>query len=396
MSYFGLLLINLRRNLIRTLLTGGAVTAALFLQCALAGILDTLADSIEVGSESRLITRNAISIIFDLPTRDADLIRQVRGVAEVSTSNWFGAQDPKDERGFFAQFAVDAATYFPMYATDLEITSADASPPGFSAPSGVDPKLGAFFADRTGAVIGETLAEKKGWKVGDRVTLKGTIYPGDHEFTIRALYKARNKSFGEEVLIFHWKYLYELSGEAARVGTFILALSDPGRAADISRAVDVLFENSSDRTKTETERAFQAGFVSMYGNLPFLLKVIGLAVVFAILLVAANAMMMTFRERTREIGVMKTLGFTDGAVFGLVLAEAAVLTVGGGLLGSLGAKAMLEWTEFNMGGFLPPMSVHWSTVGQGLAIALVVGAISGAIPAVLALRLRIVDALKRS
>jgi putative ABC transport system permease protein len=197
-------------------------------------------------------------------------------------------------------------------------------------------------------------------------------------------------------MFFHWRYLFEASKEQARIGTYVLELSQPERAAEISQAVDALFDNSADRTKTETERAFQAGFVSMYGNLPFLLGVIGLAVVFAILLVAANAMMMTFRERTREIGVMKTLGFTDREVFGLVLAEAAVVTLGGGAIGSLSAKVLIEGSGFNFGGFLPPMSVHWSTVAQGLGIAAFIGAISGLVPAALALRLRIVDALRRT
>ena len=148
-------------------------------------------------------------------------------------------------------------------------------------------------------------------------------------------------------------------------------------------------------TRTETERAFQAGFVSMYGNVPFLIGIIGFAVVFAILLVAANTMMMATRERTAEIGVLKTLGFDDGVIFRLVLIEGAIITLGGGILGALGAKFLIEGTEFNGGGFLPPMTVHWSTVAMGIGIALLMGATSGIIPAWRAARLRIVDALRR-
>lgn len=394
MTLLGLILVNLRRNLMRSLLTAGGVAAALFLYCGLAGVLDTLQDSIEVGSQSRLITRNAISIIFDLPLPYRERIRAVPGVEEVSISNWVGDRDPADERGFFALFAIDAETYLRMYDKDVIVT--ESAPPGpVPSPEGVDPKLSAFFSERTGVIVGETLMAKKGWKLGQTVTLAGTIYPGDHTYTIQAVYRTDNKSFGEELIFLHWKYLYELSGQQANAGTYILELKDPGAAGDVALAIDALFENASARTKTETESAFQAGFVAMYGNLPVLLRFIGLAVVFAILLVAANAMMMTFRDRTREIGVMKTLGFPDTTVFVLVLAEAAILTLGGGAVGSFGARWLIVSSEFNAGGLLPPMSVHWSTVAEGMAWALVLGAVSGLIPAFLALRLPIVQALRR-
>jgi putative ABC transport system permease protein len=158
--------------------------------------------------------------------------------------------------------------------------------------------------------------------------------------------------------------------------------------------VDSQFENAAPATLTETEQAFQAGFVSMYGNIPFVLRVIGLAIVFSILLIAANTMMTSIRERTSEFGVLKTLGFTDGAVFTMVVAEAAVITLGGGLLGSLGAKFMVGGASMP-GGFFPPMSVYWGTVLTGIAIAVAIGAVSGLVPAVQASRLRIVDALRR-
>ena len=163
----------------------------------------------------------------------------------------------------------------------------------------------------------------------------------------------------------------------------------------MTKAVDAIYSNSAAATHTETERAFQAGFVSMYGNVPFLIAVIGLAVVFAILLVAANTMMMAARERTAEIGVMKTLGFEDGAIFGMVLVEAAIITLGGGMLGALLAKWAIEGTSFNAGGLLPPMTVSWTTVAIGVAIAVLMGASSGLIPAYQASRLKIVDALRR-
>jgi putative ABC transport system permease protein len=197
-------------------------------------------------------------------------------------------------------------------------------------------------------------------------------------------------------MLFHFKYLEQkCMGGQGQVGVYILELSQPERAGDIAKEVDAMFENSSYATRTETERAFQAGFVSMYGNVPFLIGVIGLAVVFAILLVAGNTMMMAARERVAEVGVMKTLGFQDGAIFGIVLAEAAIITLGGGLIGAFLAKWGIERSGFNAGGFLPPMTVSWTTVFTGIGIAVLMGATSGLLPAWQASRLRIVDALRR-
>jgi putative ABC transport system permease protein len=236
---------------------------------------------------------------------------------------------------------------------------------------------------------------KMGWKLGQTVTVNGTIYPGTWEFTIRAVYAAKQKSFGEEVLFFPFRYLDQRGLQGGRqVGIYVLELTDADRAPAVQQQVDDLFRNSAAATRTESEQAFQAGFVSMYGNVPFVLRVISLAMVFAILLVAANTMMMSMRERTAEFGVLKTLGFTDGTVFGLVLGEAAVITLGGGVLGAFLAKFLIEWSGFNFGGFLPPMTVYWSTVVTGIGIAFLMGAVSGLIPAWQASRLRIVQALR--
>jgi len=396
MSFLSLVLVNLGRNKRRTLLTFLSITVALFLYCALGGVLDTLDESIKVGSETRLVTRNAISLIFPMPIAYRERIARVPGVRSVTVSSWFGGQDPADPRNFFAQFAVDAETYFPMYRSDIEIV--EASPPqvAVAIPEGMDSRLAAFMSEQTACVIGAQLMKRMGWTLGQTITLNGTIYPGDWPFTIRAVYRAKVKSFPEDAMYFHWKYL-DQKGMAGRslVGAFMLSLSDPGRASEIQSRVDAMFENSAAATRTETERAFQAGFVSMYGNLPFVLRVIGLAVVFAILLVAANTMVMAIRERTGEIGVLKTLGFEDGMIFRLVLAEAAVISLGGGVTGALLAKLALEGGGFSITNFLPPMSVYWSTVLAGIAIALLLGAVSGLVPAWQASRLRIVDALRR-
>ncbi len=396
MSVLNLILVNLGRNKRRTILTMLSVTVALFLYCTLGGVLDTLQEAIKVGSETRLISRNAISLIFPLPISYGSRIAAVPGVKRVAIQNWFGAQDPKDPHNFFAQFAVDDENFFPIYANDIEIVEASPPQATMTLPEGMPSRLASYMTEQTACVIGQKLMTKMGWKLGQTITLAGTIYPGEWPFTIRAVYHAKKRSIGEETMFFHWKYLDQKGmGGRALVGVYILDLSNPGRAADIAKQVDEMFENSGAATRTESEQAFQAGFVSMYGNIPFVLRVIGLAVVFAILLVAANTMVMAIRERTGEIGVLKTLGFTEGIIFGIVLAEAAVITMGGGILGSLLAKWAIEGTGFNFGGFLPPMSVHWATVITGIAIATLVGAVSGLIPAWQASQLRIVQALRR-
>jgi putative ABC transport system permease protein len=388
-----LVFVNLSRNKLRTLLTTLSVAVALFLFSALGGVLDTISDSIRIGSETRIITRNAIALVFPLPLSYLERLRTVTGVRAVSWSNWFGGRDPVNPRNFFPQFAVDAGTFFPMYANDIEIVQA--APAAGAAPPGVDPKLASFFEERTACAVGEDLLEKQGWKLGQTIRLNGTIYPGSWAFTIRAVYRPKSKAFYGESMYFDWKYLYENSQRRAGVGVYYLSLDDPGRAADIAKQVDLLFENSSAATHTESEQAFQAGFISYYGNLPFVIRIIGLAVVFAILLVAANTMAMAVRERTAEVAVLKTLGFSDGTVFRIVLAEGALITLGGGLLGALLAKLLIDTSGFNAGGLLPPMRVHWSTVMTAVTAAGLVGAASGLLPAWQASRMRIVDALRR-
>lgn len=392
MSLVRLILTNLFRNKKRTFLTMLSVTTALFLYCALGGVLDTLNEAIQVGSETRMVTRHGISLVFPLPISYLQRIAAVPGVKSVAVQNWFGGRDPKEAGGFFAQFAVDDA-FLPMYAKDMQIVEASPAP-AVHVPDGADPRLAAFCAERTACIAGEKLMKTKGWKLGQTITLAGTIYPGDWPFTIRAVYRSTRRGFGDETMFFRSDYLAERTG-AHWAGVYLLELRDPAQAGDVAKAVDAMFENSSAPTHTEPERAFQAGFVSMYGNVPFALRIVGLAVVFAILLIAANTMMMAFRERISEIGVMKTLGFGDGLVFGVVLAEAAVITLGGGALGALAAKLAIEGSGFNAGGLLPPMSVHWSTVAAGIAIAVGIGAVSGLLPAWQASRLRIVDALRR-
>lgn len=392
MSFLSLVLVNLGRNRLRTLLTTLSVMMALFLFCALGGILDTLKASIEAGSRQRLITRNAISLVFPMPQSYGPRIAAVDGVRKVGIQNWFGGQDPRGNQYFYAQFGVDDA-FWDIYRKEMIIVQASEPATSVAVPEGADPKLAGYFAEQTACVIGEKLLEKNSWKLGQTITLNGTIYPGNWEFTIRAVYRAKDPAFGEETMFFPYRYLEQKGmGGSGSAGIYVLDLTSPDRAIGVAKAVDEMFQNSNAATRTESEQAFQAGFVSMYGNIPFVLRVIGLAVVFAILGIAANTMMMAMRERTAEFGVLKTLGFSDGTVFSLVLVEAAVITLGGGILGALLAKLSVSGLTT---GFLPPLVIEWSTIATGIGVAVLLGAVSGLVPAYQASKLRIVDALRR-
>lgn len=243
-------------------------------------------------------------------------------------------------------------------------------------------------------MVGSDLLKKKGWSLGQTIHLDGTIFPGTWDFVIRGVYtKTPNGTWSNDLVLFHNEYLVErgLNGQQW-VGVFKLEIPDKERSAAIARQVDAMFENSDNATKTESEQAFGAGFVSMFGNVPFALRMIGFAVVFTILVISANTMIMAVRERTNEIGVLKTVGFSDGSIFGMVVAEAAIITTGGGLAGALLAKFGLEGKPL---GFLPSMVITWNTVFIAIAIAVGIGAVSGFIPAWQASRLRIVDALRQ-
>ncbi len=393
MNMLSLILVNLRRNWIRTVLTMGSVVVALFLFCTLGGVLDTLKAAADAGSRERLATRNAISLTQWLPGNYQQRIAAVPGVQRVAIQNWFGARDPVDPKGFFAQFAVDP-NFWPMYSKDIEIVQWSDPQVAMSLPADQDSHMAAYFAERNACVIGEDLMKTKGWKLGQTIKLEGTIFPGTWDYVIRGVYRKRpGGTWQNTMMLFRFDYLSEKGmGGQNYAGVFKLDIADPSRSAAIAKQVDALFENSDAATLTESEQAFGAGFVSMYGNVPFALRVIGLAVVFTILLIAANTMVTAVRERTGEIGVMKTLGFSDQAVFAMVVAEAAVIVLGGGLIGALLARLAVNGANL---GFLPPLVVEWSTVLTGIAIALLIGAVSGLIPAVQASKLKIVDALRR-
>lgn len=377
MRYARLVLANLLSNKRRTLLTTFSVAVAFFLFATLRSVITALEAVAEVGSETRLVVTNASGITFLLPQAHASRIAAVEGVESVTWANWFGGIYI-DSRNFFAQFAIDAETYMPMYPEILV-------PPD---------QLEAFLAERTAALVGSGLMERFGWQLGQTVTLQGTYLPGDWDFAIRAVYTPNDPSFGDEMFHFHYDYLYERSGRQMSPGWFVLQLEDPTAAAEVSQRIDELFENSTAPTKTETERAFQTSFVTMWGNVGALVQAIGTAVFFAILFVAANTMMMAARERVGEVAVLKTLGFQNGTLFGMVIAEAVAMCIAGGALGLVVARWVLGSAR-TLQSIIPGFAVEWGTIVLGTAMAVALGVLTGLIPALQASRLSVIEALRR-
>ncbi len=380
MKFLRLIVANLMRAKRRTVLTVFSIAIALFLFCTLRTVLTSLEASLRASDASRLVVRHGASLVFPLPLAYGDRLAQVPGVTGVTYGNWFGGyyQDPKNQ---FAQFAMDLHTFLDLF------------PEVLLSPSEAE----AFRSERTACIVGRSLARKYGWKIGDQIPIVGTIYPGEWRFTLRGIFAGKTKDVDENGLFFHWDYLNESLPEVRRsqVGVYWLRIARADLAADVSRRVDALFENSPQPTKTETEKAFQAGFISMIGNIQLLLTIIGSAIVFAIMLVTINTMMMAARERTTEIAVMKALGYGDGLILRLVGGEALLLSLMGGILGCALAAVVFHESDFTAGGMFPNFRVLPETIAQGLVLAALMGVLSGIVPAWQAARLRIATALRR-
>jgi putative ABC transport system permease protein len=378
MKYFPLILANLGRHKRRTILTISSVALALFLFASLQTVTTTIAAAAQFGSARRLVSMNSTGFVLPLPIAYANRLQAVPGVEQVTWANWFGGKYGDGKR-FFAAFAVDPKSYLEMY-------------PEISVPP--DQKQ-AFLQERSSALVGIRLSEIFGWKLGQNITLQGNIYPGDWTFTIRGFYTPTDRVINDDMMIFHHAYLEEKIGRPGQAGWYILKIDNPENAARVAKTIDDQFRNSSAATKTATEQAFNASFATMWGNISLLMGTIGVAVVFAILLVTANAMMMSARERTREVAVLKTVGFTDRTLFSLVMLEAGLIAITGAVIGLGGAKLLYRLTNFNAGGFLPGFDVAPRTLLVGGIVTLLLMLASGLVPAVRAARLPVIQALRQ-
>ncbi len=383
MKYLSFLLRNLARNRRRTILTITSIAVSLFLVTTMRTLLTELESPPETpGSALRLITRHRVSLANTLPVSYRAKIAQVEGVEAVVGTMWFGGVyiDPKN---FFPQFAVDTDQFFAVNS-DMELP---------------EEQKQAFLADRTGALVGDNLAERFGWKVNDKVRLTGALFEFDPEFTVRAIYHAGSDDGSS--LYFHWEYFNEgikASGFGLNdfQGTFSIRVRSAAEVAAVAQQVDDLFRNTTAPTKTETEKAFVLGFIAMMGNVRLLITAISSVVIFTIVLVAANTMAMSIRERVREIGILKALGFRKTHVLSLLIGESALLALSGALIGSLGAKALFSNFKLSSitAGFVQRFHVTFGTIALCAAIGICVGVVAAGVPAWQAVRRRVVDALR--
>jgi len=377
-KFLPLILRNLKRKKTRTILTVGSIAVALFLFGLLVTIETGLNAGVDVAGADRLVVRNRISLIQPLPLSYQQQLRQIEHVSEATHATWFGGIY-QEERNFFPQFSVDTETYRDVFSE-------------FVIP---DDQWQSFLGDREGAVVGRSTAEKYGWQLGDRIPIKGTIFQGAWEFNIRAIYEGKNAEADETQFWFHYAYLDERrQWGKGLVGWYTAKIDDPDSAVEVAAAIDERFRNSARETSTETEKAFAAGFAKQIGNIRLIVLSIGAVVLFTLLLVTGSAMATAVRERIPELGVLKTLGFGDGLVLGLVLGESVLISMVGGGLG-IGLAKLFTLGGDPTGGMLPIFHLGPESMALGLALALIVGLVAGAVPAMTAMRLRIVDALRR-
>jgi putative ABC transport system permease protein len=385
MKYLPLIFRNLGRRKIRTIFTTLSIVIAFLLFGVLMALKAAFSMGVEVAGADRLMMIHKVSFIQPLPKSYLERIRGVEGVTLVTHANWFGGiyQDPNN---FIANMAVDPRTWLEMY-------------PEFTLP---EEQKQAWFANRTGAIVGVDTARRFGWKVGDRVPLQATIYrkPDDSpwEFTIDGIYDSPVQGTDKTQFFFHHAYLTEAmrgTQMADIVGWYIVRVENPAEADAVARRMDTLFANSPAETKTATEKVFASDFAKQVGDIGAIVTAIAAVVILFILFVAGNAMAQSIRERTNEIAILKTLGYTDGKVLGMVLLESTLVAALGGALGLSLAWVLIAQGD-PTGGLLPIFHLPARDLAFGVALVALLGLFTGLVPALQAGRLRIVDALRRS
>lgn len=374
---------NTLRHRLRTSLTlVGLVVAILSF-----GLLQTIVQAWYAGVDgavpSRLISRNAVSFTLPLPIAYQKRIRAVEGVHGVTYLNWFGGIY-KEPKNFFPQFAIDAENYFDLYPEILVSEEVRR----------------AFQRDRRGAIVGRKLANRYGFKPGDVIQLRGVVYPGDWEFVIKGIFDGRDTKTDTSQLFFRWDYLNETlrvrsKAQADQVGFFVVDVANVNRVAEVSQAIDRVFHNSPAETLTETERAFQIGFVKQTEAILVSIRIVSFVVIFIILAVMANTMMMTARERLAEYATLKALGFGPGYVGRLILGESLVIALVGGAIAIVLTPPVAVRLAGLTDTLFPTLFVSGSTVALQALSAAVVGVLAALFPMRSAARVNIVDGLRR-
>ncbi|ULA63784.1 MAG: FtsX domain-containing protein [Nitrospira sp.] len=369
---------NLRRHLLRVTMTALGIATVILAFNLIVTTVRAWYAGVESAVPNRLITRHAASLSIHLPLAYRDRIASLDGVTGVTYANWFGGVY-RDAKGFFPQFAVEPDSFLNLHA-ELSVREDERQ---------------AFLSDRRGCLIGRRLADLYGWKVGDVIALKGTIYPGDWEFVVRGIYRGATSTTDETWMLLRWDYLNERRllidpDRAGTVGWYVVRLADPARAGSLSAAIDTEFANSMAETRTETEQAFQMGFVAMSGAIISALNVLAIALNGITLLVLANTLVMAVRERTKELAVLRTLGFRPSHLAALVAGEALLIAGLGSFLGialTIPATALYAgMVGAKLGNFFQHMNLYPSTVLLSAAVTLSIAVCASAIPIATVLR----------
>lgn len=383
MRILKLIIKNSLRHKLRTFLTILGISIAVFAFGLLRTVVTAWNAGVEASAANRLVTRQAVSFIFPLPLAYRDQISKIPGVDVVTFANWFGGVYI-DKSQFFARLAVDAETIFDVY-------------PEFVLS---DEEYQTFLKERNSCVIGQDIAKQYNLKIGDLMTIEGDIYPGDWQFVVRGIYKPRDKTTDATQMLFHWDYLNERlkeweTGRDNEVGWYVVKINDPGKSALISDQIDALFKNSRAETKTESERAFQQGFVAASSAILTSINVISFVIIGIIMLVLGNTMIMSARERTREYAVFKTIGFSAKHMVGLILGESLFISALGGVLGLFLSFPIVEGVSQAIPkGMFPVFELEPITLVFAVSAVILIGVAASIFPIQKALRTSIVDGLR--
>lgn len=382
MKFSALIFANLFRKKARLLLTIGSFAVALFLFAFLGVVSDAFSRGADVAGADRLVTINRTSIINTIPLSYRDQILRIPGVKCITHNNWFGGIY-QDEKNFFPQFVIDPENQRQVF-------------PELVVP---DDQWNTFLKDRDGAIVGAATMKRFGWKIGDRLPIKTTLYGlagTAWEFNIDGVYHGKRPQDDETQFWFQWDAFEERVPERLKgqIGWYILRVDNPDDSTRIAKTIDGMFMNSPSETKTETESAFAQGWVKQFGNIKFLIVSIGTVVFFTLLLVTGNTMAISVRERTPELAVLKAIGFSDRAVLGFILGESMVIAIVG-CVGLLLALLVIPVLARALAGMLPTLLITPKTLVSGVVAALLVGFASAILPGIGAMRMRVVDALRR-
>lgn len=387
MSFVGLVLKNALRSKLRTLLTVLGVALAIVAFVFLQTVLTAWKAAAEHAAQDRIAIRHKLSFVISLPKRYIDVVRGADGVEAATWANWVGAKDPNRPDQFFATLAVDPESYLEVY-DELSIT---------------DTERRAWLEDRRGALVGDVLARNLGLEVGDTITLSGTIYPGDHQYNVSGIYEATRRSIDRSQFLIHWDYLNESidrEDDRDQIGWIVARVSDSDRAADISAALDRDFRQREVPTLSMSERAMNTSFLGMLSALLSAVEIISGIILLILLMILGNTMAMGVRERQTEFAVMRALGFRPRHVVAMILGEGVAVGLLAGFLGLALAYPLVEmgigrFMEENMSAWFPYFRIAPRTYGLAVGLALALGLVAGALPALRTSRLTVTSALRR-